>query len=83
VVDGVDGQDASLVEGASLAPAGDRWGGPQERWGQVRRGDHAEPAPAARSSLEPPGTPSLDNTQAFKWPGTSTLWDAEILSQGR
>ncbi|MEV0407182.1 Gfo/Idh/MocA family oxidoreductase [Actinoallomurus sp. NPDC050550] len=49
VVDGVDGQEAALLAGATPASEGDRWGAePQERWGQVLRGDHAEPAPSER-----------------------------------
>ncbi|GAB3973976.1 Gfo/Idh/MocA family oxidoreductase [Actinoallomurus acanthiterrae] len=49
VVDGVDGQEAALLAGATPASAGERWGAePQERWGQVLCGDHAEPAPTER-----------------------------------
>ncbi|GAA4622993.1 Gfo/Idh/MocA family oxidoreductase [Actinoallomurus vinaceus] len=49
VVDGVDGQEALLIAGASPASEGDRWGTePEERWGQVQRGDHAEPVPSER-----------------------------------
>ncbi|MFG2000334.1 Gfo/Idh/MocA family protein [Spirillospora sp. NPDC048911] len=53
VVEGVDGQEALLVGGASPASEGDRWGAePEERWGQVRRGDHAEPAPSAHGAWD-------------------------------
>jgi predicted dehydrogenase len=49
VVDGVDGQEARLLAGASPASEGDRWGAePKERWGRLRRGDHAEPVPSER-----------------------------------
>ncbi|GAA4610097.1 Gfo/Idh/MocA family oxidoreductase [Actinoallomurus liliacearum] len=49
LVDGVDGQEAMLLAGASPASEGDRWGAePEEHWGQVRRGDHAEPVPSER-----------------------------------
>ncbi|MEV5751814.1 Gfo/Idh/MocA family oxidoreductase [Actinoallomurus sp. NPDC052308] len=49
VVDGVDGQEALLLAGASPASEGDRWGAePEARWGRIRRGDHAEAVPSER-----------------------------------
>ncbi|WP_433170393.1 Gfo/Idh/MocA family protein [Actinoallomurus sp. CA-150999] len=49
VVDGVDGQEAALLAGASPVSEGDGWGAePEERWGQVLRGDHTESAPSER-----------------------------------
>ncbi|MCO5996821.1 Gfo/Idh/MocA family protein [Actinoallomurus rhizosphaericola] len=49
IVDGVDGQEALLLAGASPASEGDRWGAePEERWGRVLRGDHAETVPSER-----------------------------------
>ncbi|MCX5078493.1 Gfo/Idh/MocA family oxidoreductase [Streptomyces sp. NBC_00424] len=53
VVDGVDGQEALLISGASPASEGERWGVEPERcWGQVLRGDHAESAPSARGEWD-------------------------------
>jgi predicted dehydrogenase len=53
VVNGVDGQEALLLGGATPASKGDRWGvEPKERWGQVLRGDHAETAPTARGAWD-------------------------------
>lgn len=53
VVDGVDGQEALLIAGASPASEGERWGiEPEQRWGQVLRGDLAEPAPSARGEWD-------------------------------
>ncbi|RVU29063.1 Gfo/Idh/MocA family oxidoreductase [Streptomyces antnestii] len=53
VVDGMDGQEDLLVAGASPASVGDRWGiEPGERWGQVRRAEHCEPAASARGAWD-------------------------------
>ncbi|WP_406192205.1 Gfo/Idh/MocA family oxidoreductase [Kitasatospora sp. NBC_01560] len=53
VVDGVDGQEALLIAGASPASEGERWGiEPERRWGKVLRGDQVEPAPSARGEWD-------------------------------
>jgi predicted dehydrogenase len=49
VVDGVDGQEAMLVEGRSPAGEGDAWGTePEHRWGRIHRGEESEPVPSER-----------------------------------
>ncbi|HEV2754404.1 MAG TPA: Gfo/Idh/MocA family oxidoreductase [Actinomycetota bacterium] len=46
VVEGVDGQEARLLTGASPATDGDRWGEePPERWGRIERGNIREAVP--------------------------------------
>lgn len=51
VIADVDGQEAQLRSGASLASEGERWGvEPPERWGHLLRGDAAEPVPSARGA---------------------------------
>ncbi|MGA5504063.1 Gfo/Idh/MocA family protein [Streptomyces umbrinus] len=53
VVDGVDGQEALLIAGASPASEGERWGvEPERSWGRVLRGDHSEPAPSSRGEWD-------------------------------
>jgi predicted dehydrogenase len=53
VVDGLDGQEALLVAGATPASEGDRWGiEPETAWGRVQRGGHTEPAPSARGEWD-------------------------------
>ena len=53
VADSMDGQEALLVGGASPASEGDRWGEePEERWGQVRRGQVVETAPSEPGSWD-------------------------------
>ncbi|WP_105975657.1 Gfo/Idh/MocA family protein [Streptomyces geranii] len=53
VVDGVDGQEDQLIAGATPASEGEHWGvEPEERWGQVLRGDHTEPAPSSRGEWD-------------------------------
>jgi predicted dehydrogenase len=53
VVHGVDGQEALLLAGSSPASEGEGWGvEPESRWGQVMRGDTAEPAPSARGAWD-------------------------------
>ncbi|ALO99692.1 Oxidoreductase [Streptomyces hygroscopicus subsp. limoneus] len=53
VVDRTDGQEALLVAGARPASEGDRWGTePENHWGQVLRGAHAEPVPSARGAWD-------------------------------
>ncbi|MCX4489966.1 Gfo/Idh/MocA family oxidoreductase [Streptomyces anulatus] len=53
VVEGVDGQEALLISGASPASERERWGiEPERGWGQVLRGDHAESAPSARGEWD-------------------------------
>jgi predicted dehydrogenase len=48
-----DGQEARLRSGESPASAGQRWGAePAERWGQLLRGDTAEPVPSARGAWD-------------------------------
>ncbi|MGY1638509.1 Gfo/Idh/MocA family oxidoreductase [Geodermatophilus sp. SYSU D00742] len=45
----MDGQEALLLAGESPAVLGDRWGAePEERWGQLRRGDDGETVPTER-----------------------------------
>ncbi|GAA1538489.1 Gfo/Idh/MocA family oxidoreductase [Actinomadura kijaniata] len=53
VVDGVDGQEALLVGGASPASEGDAWGvEPPERWGRLTRGDEGETVPSERGAWD-------------------------------
>ncbi|MEU7305228.1 Gfo/Idh/MocA family oxidoreductase [Streptomyces sp. NPDC007206] len=53
VVEGMDEQEALLIAGASPSAQGERWGAePEERWGQVLRGAHAEPVPSARGAWD-------------------------------
>jgi predicted dehydrogenase len=43
----MDGQEALLVSGATPSTLGERWGHEMEdRWGQLRRGDHSETIPS-------------------------------------
>jgi len=70
-----DGQEAQLRSGTSPASAGQRWGAePPERWGQLLRGDTAEPVPSARGpgtcSTPPSPPPSRHPT------GAGRPWDA-------
>ncbi|MET8805772.1 Gfo/Idh/MocA family oxidoreductase [Streptomyces sp. NPDC004546] len=53
LVDEIDGQEALLLAGTSPASEGDRWGvEPEDRWGQVLRGAHAEPVPSVRGAWD-------------------------------
>ncbi|MER6357095.1 Gfo/Idh/MocA family oxidoreductase [Streptomyces sp. NPDC001634] len=53
VVDGVDGQEALLVAGASPGSEGDRWGSePELRRGQLLRAGRAEPVTLARGKWD-------------------------------
>ena len=72
-----DGQEARLRNGASPASAGQRWGAePPERWGQLLRGDTAEPVPCpphaepGTCSIPPSPLPSAAPDR-YRWtPGT-------------
>jgi predicted dehydrogenase len=49
VVDGMDGQEAALIAGASPASLGDDWGiEPPDRWGRLQRGGDSQSVPAER-----------------------------------
>jgi predicted dehydrogenase len=53
VVDGVDGQEALLLAGATPASDGERWGvEPEQRWGQVHRRDTSETVPSDRGAWD-------------------------------
>jgi predicted dehydrogenase len=71
-----DGQEAWLRSGASPASAGQRWGAePPERWGQLLRGDTAEPVPSARGAWDlfyPGFAAAIRGTQ----PAPVDPWDA-------
>jgi predicted dehydrogenase len=49
IVDGIDGQEATLKAGRSPADLGDRWGAePEQAWGRLYRGGNGEPVPSER-----------------------------------
>lgn len=44
---GMDGQEPALIAGRAPGPGAGAWGvEPEERWGQLQRGDEAEPVPS-------------------------------------